>query len=81
MSVIVIDGIDGEVVLKAGEERQHRLDIVIEEEIGGRGGMNVIGVHGRQGPVEFVLQGNVDIAAVDSDVRGGRWTECRTACE
>ena len=38
MSVIVIDGIDGEVVLEAGEERQHRLDIVIEEEIGGRGG-------------------------------------------
>ena len=79
MSVIVINGIDGEVVLEAGEERQHRLDVVIEEEIGGRGGMCVIGVHGRQGPVEFVLQGNVDIAAVDSDVRGGRWTECRTA--
>ena len=71
MSVSVINGINGEVVLEAGEERQHRLDVVIEEEIGGRGGMNVIGVHGRQGPVEFVLQGNVDIAAVDSDVGGG----------
>ena len=71
MSVIVINGIDGEVVLEAGEERQHRLDVVIEEEIGGRGGMNVISVHGRLGPVEFILQRNVDIATVDSDVVGG----------